>query len=227
MDIGVLTATQFFTTLLKLTCIPMGYRGSPWVRAKAPCPAVPTTTGFLAHSCNLLIFNSLLLWKTYWGRAACQRFHLLCVTHLHCYLMATQQHPQKGSLHTCKSIPVLTRDFFTELYGLHFPISSPFYSFYPLHLPSFSSWWSIFWLSSPDLTHNLEPVVMHLPWLSPPHHAQPTLTLLSCTHLPDHFQEHWLYQHFLLKSLTSRSFTAFLLQQMSCQHFSQCNLVVE
>lgn len=105
----------------------------------------------------------------------------------------------KIPLHSYNSIPILTGDLFMRVHGLlfHFPTLSPFYSFYLLYLLSFPSWWSIFWLSSLDLTYDLEPVVTHLPWFSPLHHALPTRTLHSRIHLSSRSQEHWLYLYFL------------------------------
>lgn len=125
----------------------------------------------------------------------------------------------KTSLHSYNSIPIFTGDFFIWVYGLlfHFPVPSPFYSFYLLYLLSFPSRWSIFWLSSLDLTYDLEPVVMHLPWFSPLQQALPTHTLHSWIHLSHRFQEHWLYLYFLQSFLfLCSSFTTFPLQRMSC-----------
>lgn len=125
----------------------------------------------------------------------------------------------KTSLHSYNSIPIFTGDFFIWVYGLlfHFPVPSPFYSFYLLYLLSFPSRWSIFWLSSLDLTYDLEPVVMHLPWFSPLQQALPTHTLHSWIHLSHCFQEHWLYLYFLQSFLfLCSSFTTFPLQRMSC-----------
>lgn len=121
----------------------------------------------------------------------------------------------KVFLHSYNSSPVLTGDVFIRLYGLLFPFHalSPFCSFCPLPLLSFPSWWSIFQLSSLDLTSDLEPVVTHLPWFSPPHDALPTHTLRSWVHLSICSPEHWLYPY-LLQSLLflCPSFTTFPLQ---------------
>lgn len=98
----------------------------------------------------------------------------------------------KVFLHSYSSSPILTGDFFLQLYGLLFPSHavSPFCSSCPLLLLSFPSWWSIFQLSSLDLTSDLKPVVTHLPWFSPPHRALPTHTLHSKAHLPICSPEH-------------------------------------